>query len=246
MTTTTTTTKTFCPTEMSATFCGIDPEVLMLSRLQGLKKPHLISVKKFLANKLVEKKAELPKLGRLNARRTPEEETEWYKLWHQYRALDEEFDDQLYQALYTHNHASILNDVSTEHTDPYSALVYALDFSKYLLKNKINTRNTFVNAHMRRDLPYQITSHLINRDYNPVGSNLGKAGWSKWEEYPNLALTDNWHTSVATKKLYGFSTEYKDYGYVFHDGSAPWYGPRNLAVYIGRLEVLEAHVRKSR
>ena len=245
MTTTTTTTKTFNPTEMTATFCGIDPEVLMLSRLQGLKKPNIISVKRYLKNQFEQEKSLLPILGRSNARRTEQEETAWYNLWHQHRTLEDQFDKQIHEAIYTHNNASILDDVSAEHTDAYGALVYALDFSRYLLKNKINTRNRFVNAHMRRDLPYHITSHLVNRDYNPVGSNIGKSGWSDWDSTPNLALTQEWRTSGATKKLYGPPFQNDDSGHLFHDASAPWYGPKNLEVYIGRLEMLEAHVREA-
>lgn len=245
MTTTTTTTKTFCPTAMTATFCGIDPEVLMLSRLQGLKQPNLISVKRHLKNQFEQEKSLLPILGRKNARRTPEERDEWWQLYIKHSKLDDKYRNLVSEALWTYNHASILDDISAEHTDAYGALVYALDFARYLLKNKINTKNILVNAYMRRDLPYQITCHLVNRDYNPVGSNLGKATWSDWSASPNLALTSEWDKSGATKKLYGSSYEYTDRGYLFHDASAPWYGPRNLAVYIGRLEVLEAHVRET-
>jgi hypothetical protein len=127
---------------------------------------------------------------------------------------------------------------------PEQAVDNAIDFCELILSRKISTKyNTLVYYLMRRDLPYQSFVYLVNRDYNPVGSNYGTK-FSSWQDWPHLKTSHwaKWPRDLAGRSVRDKFNDGKITGYLFYDGNAPWHGTYELTCYRDRLLKLKEYI----
>jgi hypothetical protein len=126
------------------------------------------------------------------------------------------------------------------------ALDYAIAFCNVLLARGTSTKyNTLAYYLMRRDLPYQSFLYLLNRDYNPVGSNYGRKH-STWDNWPHLTTRHwaKWPHDLTGRTGRDVFNSREVTGYLFYDGNAPWQGRTQLRSYLDRLLVLKDIISK--
>lgn len=141
-----------------------------------------------------------------------------------------------------------LPDISHDFESAYDALFYSLQLIDFIYQRKINMNNDIIRAIFRRDLPYQLCGDMIvNRDYNPVGSNFGSDKWSDYNDWPKLKNNfKNFMTKDLTgdndlvmptmmRKLGKVQGPPHITGYLYNDSNAPWYDKNHMLHYKRRL-----------
>lgn len=126
------------------------------------------------------------------------------------------------------------------------AVDYAIAFCNVLLARKTSTKfNTLTYYLMRRDLPYESNGYLVNRDYNPVGSNYGRK-FSSWNDWPHLSTYHwpKWPRDLTGRQGRDVFDGKRVTGYLFYDSNAPWHGTAELTKYRDRLLELKNIIRK--
>lgn len=142
-----------------------------------------------------------------------------------------------------------INDHSRIHRSPIEALNFAINaLESALAVSRYSFRGvTRPYLEMRRDMPYAVhetsipgTQILVNRNYKPLGSNIGTgAEYLRYEDFSNLhvQLTNN---QIATVANHGKGV------YLFGDENPPWSGRSAAKAYMKRLVILHGLLEVSK
>jgi hypothetical protein len=129
-------------------------------------------------------------------------------------------------------------ELSGVHGSPEDALKYIINMIETEYANRYTPRKGVVDV-LRSDAPYIIhrtdfpdTYLLVNRDYQPIGSNVSpshsKAAYEAYVSLHIILTSEDWDALAAVGVT----------DLLFTDGEAPWRGKQQARKYVHRIKTL--------